>query len=83
MLQDNDFCTAPEVKSNDGKSGEYEKFMDSQVIRQTVSDISQRLGFRYPLKTEQILDMYDMCRYDQAWHLEKPSPWCAVSEAII
>lgn len=44
-----------------------------------VGDVSLRLGYKFPLKTQQIIDMYDMCRYDQAWHLERPSPWCAVS----
>lgn len=42
-----------------------------------MSDVSSRLGYKYPLKTQQVLDMFDMCRYDQAWNLESPSPWCA------
>lgn len=41
-----------------------------------VNDVSQRLGYKFPLKTQQVIDMYDMCRYDQAWTLDKPSPWC-------
>lgn len=48
-------------------------------MKQVISDVSERLGFKYPLKVNQILDMYEMCRYDQAWHLENASPWCAVS----
>lgn len=24
-----------------------------------------------------ILAMYDMCRYDKAWHVSERSPWCA------
>lgn len=23
--------------------------------------------------------MYDMCRYEQAWQVDRTSPWCAVS----
>lgn len=23
--------------------------------------------------------MYDICRYEQAWHVERVSVWCAVS----
>lgn len=43
---------------------------------QLVSDVSQRLGYRFPLKTQQVLDIFDMCRYDQAWFIDRPSPWC-------
>lgn len=45
-------------------------------MTQLVNDVSQRLGYKFPLKPEQIFDMYDMCAMDQAWTLEKPSPWC-------
>lgn len=42
-----------------------------------MNDVSARLGYKFPLKMNQITDMFDMCRYDQAWNLEKPSAWCA------
>lgn len=48
-------------------------------MKQVISDVSERLGFKFPLSEDQILNMYEMCRYDQAWILERPSPWCAVS----
>lgn len=46
-------------------------------MTQLVSDVAARLGYKFPLKLEQVIDMYDMCRYDQAWNLDAPSPWCA------
>lgn len=46
-------------------------------MTQLVSDVSQRLGYRFPLKVEQVFDIFDMCRYDQAWYVDRPSPWCA------
>lgn len=76
-------CSAFDKKNSNGGGGggeksEYKKFLKSQTITQLVSDVSQRLGYKFPLKVQQVLDIYDMCRYDQAWNLESPSPWCAV-----
>lgn len=64
------------IKSK-GEGSEYAKFLKSQTMVQLVSDVSQRLGSRFPMKAQQIFDMYDMCRYDQAWTIDSPSPWCA------
>lgn len=50
-----------------------------QTIKQLVSDVSERLGYKFPLKAEQVLAMYEMCRFDQAWQLDEPSAWCVVS----
>lgn len=38
-------------------------------MTQLVSDVSARLGYKYPLKVEQVLTMFDDCRYQQAWEL--------------
>lgn len=72
-----ELCPAYEKSKSKGDGTEYKKFIKSQTITQLVSDVSSRLGYKYPLKTQQVLDMFDMCRYDQAWNLEAPSPWCA------
>lgn len=57
---------------------EKKKFEKTQIFSQVILDISARLGFKYALKSDQIQDIYDMCRYDLAWNLDRPSPWCVV-----
>lgn len=47
-------------------------------MTQLISDVSQRLGYKVPLSVQQILSMYEMCSFDLAWELDKPSFWCAV-----
>lgn len=39
--------------------------------------MSQRLGFKFPLKFEQVLTIFEMCQYNQVWDSYSPSPWCA------
>ena len=31
------------------------------------------------MQREQIDTIWDMCRYEQAWHVDRSSAWCAVS----
>lgn len=51
-------------------------------MRQLVQDVSTRLGFNDSLQTRQVIAMLDMCRFDQAWNVDKPSPWCVVSASM-
>lgn len=78
-MQPYESCPAFEENNKAEKlaTSEVKKFESSPMFSQTVSDISSRLGFKFPLKTEQVLDIFDMCRFDQAWNLGHPSPWCA------
>lgn len=46
-------------------------------MSQLINDVSERLGFEYPLKMRQVFNMYDMCVYEQAWNQSDSSPWCA------
>lgn len=48
-------------------------------MKQLVADVSERLGYKYALDVKQVLAMFEMCRFDQAWQLDEPSPWCVVS----
>ncbi|XP_037908687.1 multiple inositol polyphosphate phosphatase 1-like [Hermetia illucens] len=67
-----------EQDNKNGEPGtELFKFKTSALLNQTISDISTRLGFQYPLEYKQIKLMWDMCRLEQAWYLDRPSPWCA------
>lgn len=71
-------CPAWNKQTAKADGSERKKFEQSQIFTQLVSDVSMRLGFKFPLKIEQIEDIFDMCRYDLAWKLDVPSPWCTV-----
>lgn len=51
-------------------------------MRQLVRDVSERLGFNDPLQVSQVLAMHEMCRFDQAWNVDEPSPWCVVGTSV-
>lgn len=68
----------PHIEFNaTGDGTEYAKFLKTQFIAQLVSDVSQRLGFKFTLEIQQILDIFEYCRLDQAWAPQQPSAWCA------
>ncbi|KAG5676678.1 hypothetical protein PVAND_006495 [Polypedilum vanderplanki] len=58
------------------QNSEYSKFMQTDVFKKMLEEVSIRLGYKYTLNAKQIDNMWDMCRYDQAWYLQEPSPWC-------
>lgn len=64
-----------EEKSKD-KNSEYKKFQNSDFYKQTLAQISTRLGFKYTLSAKQVDNVWDICRYDQAWDLDRESAWC-------
>ncbi|XP_063698995.1 multiple inositol polyphosphate phosphatase 1-like [Culicoides brevitarsis] len=79
LLKFYDMCPAFEEQSDKAKGpgSEYQKFIDSKVGQKFVSDVSMRLGFKFNLSLKQIDTIWDMCRYEQAWHLDKYSAWCS------
>lgn len=60
-----------------GANSEYGKYLKSDNIKKLVSDVSERLGFKSPLETQKVLDIYGMCIYYQSWNLSHSSAWCA------
>lgn len=44
------------------KNPEYDKFAEF-IKSRTIPEISQRLGYKFALKLEQVLDMFNMCKY--------------------
>uniref|UniRef100_A0A6B2E6E2 Multiple inositol polyphosphate phosphatase 1 n=1 Tax=Phlebotomus kandelakii TaxID=1109342 RepID=A0A6B2E6E2_9DIPT len=78
LLRPYDFCPAYETQSdaNDLPTSEVNKFIASETFQDTLNQISQRLGFKFQLTADQVEQIWDMCRYEQAWFLEKVSPWC-------
>lgn len=71
-------CRRTTKDINKSEESEYKKFQKSQKVGQIVNDVSSRLGFEQPLPLEKVLDMYEMCRYEQAYNVDKPSAWCTV-----
>ncbi|XP_062550122.1 multiple inositol polyphosphate phosphatase 1-like [Armigeres subalbatus] len=80
LLKAYDFCPAYDANKdkNDEPNSEASKFLQSRLYIQTLSEISKRLGFDYTLSTEQVEDLWDACRFEQAWHPYENSPWCSV-----
>lgn len=82
LLKPYDNC--PAWKNNDPDSSsnpdsELHKFMESDMYKKMLSDVSIRLGFKFPLTAAQVNSIWDLCRFEQSWFIGKLSPWCAVS----
>ncbi|KAI9563599.1 hypothetical protein GHT06_011063 [Daphnia sinensis] len=52
-------------------------FRQSVTFQNTLADVTTRLGFQYNMSSDDMLMIYDICRYQKAWYLEQISPWCA------
>lgn len=63
LLKPYAMCPPHQKYDTTGPGSEYANFIKSRTIVQLLSDVSQRLGFKYPLKLQQVLDMFNMCRY--------------------
>lgn len=59
---------------------EVSKFERSDQFQELISDVSERLGFNDRLTPRQVRDIYNLCRYEQAWHTHKGSIWCSVRD---
>lgn len=55
---------------------ESRRFQQNNEYQQLTRDVLRRLGFKFTLNASVITDIYDMCRYDKAWYVDKPSAWC-------
>lgn len=42
-----------------------------------LKEVSMRLGFKLVLPAAQVELIWDMCRFEQSWYIERLSPWCA------
>ncbi|XP_013107819.2 multiple inositol polyphosphate phosphatase 1 [Stomoxys calcitrans] len=81
LLRPYDYCQSWSSQNFKGAGSESAKFRNLPIWNQTMYDISRRLGFKYTLETEDIELMYDMCRYEQAWQVDRTSVWCAAFTA--
>ncbi|XP_030560735.1 multiple inositol polyphosphate phosphatase 1-like [Drosophila novamexicana] len=75
LLRPYDYCTDFKDKNYKGVGSEYQKYRTSAIWNNTVEDITRRLGFTV-LAEDDIKLMYDMCRYEQAWQVDRTSVWC-------
>lgn len=66
-------------ESLDESDSELSKFEESKTFQSVIKEVSRRLGFQKKLKTSDIMNMYDMCRYEQAWQQNATCIWCMVS----
>lgn len=58
---------------------ELENFFESRTFQNVIKEVSRRLHLKKKLKKRDILNMYDMCRYSQAWNKNVTCVWCLVS----
>ncbi|XP_066585295.1 multiple inositol polyphosphate phosphatase 1-like [Prorops nasuta] len=54
------------------------EFLDGPEMGNLIRNVSQRLGFSYVLPRDTVILMWDTCRFEQAWNINKSSPWCSV-----
>jgi len=66
-----------QVEDNEESSLEIRLFHQSETFRNTLARVTTRLGFQYNMSADDMLLIYDTCRYQKAWNLEKISAWCA------
>ncbi|GAB0089857.1 Multiple inositol polyphosphate phosphatase 1 [Sergentomyia squamirostris] len=78
LLRPYDHCSVWNTQSDalDQPTSEVNKFIASETFQNALSQVSQRLGFKFQLTADQVELIWDMCRYELAWELERVSPWC-------
>ncbi|XP_075235471.1 multiple inositol polyphosphate phosphatase 1-like [Lycorma delicatula] len=57
---------------------EYVKFINSDIMKKLIHEVSVRIGLHYDLEFSILQYIYFMCAYDNSWTVDKISPWCAV-----
>ncbi|KNC26265.1 hypothetical protein FF38_01168 [Lucilia cuprina] len=78
LLRPYDYCESWKGQNYKDADSESYRFRNSDIWNKTIADISKRLGFQYTLETSDVELMYDICRYEQAWQVDRTSVWCAV-----
>ncbi|XP_031777741.1 multiple inositol polyphosphate phosphatase 1 [Nasonia vitripennis] len=64
--------------SRDHVDAESERFIAGSEYQNLLQSVSRRLGFSYKINNDSVQLMYDMCRYEKAWEVNRLSPWCAI-----
>lgn len=66
-----------DVKNNPESLFELQRFKERDDYKRVIAHVSRRLGFRFTLNETLVRTMYDMCRYEKSWFVNRISPWCA------
>ncbi|XP_037932049.1 multiple inositol polyphosphate phosphatase 1-like, partial [Teleopsis dalmanni] len=77
LLRPYDYCESWKAHDYSSSTSETGKFRNSTIWNNTLDEVSKRLGFQYTLEASDVDLMYDMCRYEQAWQVDRTSVWCA------
>ncbi|XP_045133296.1 multiple inositol polyphosphate phosphatase 1-like isoform X1 [Portunus trituberculatus] len=64
-------------KNNETTYKERWLFTETEHFKKMVHAVSARLGFMHPLSTDEVVAMYDECRYEAAWWPQRKSAWCS------
>lgn len=71
------------IAVQNGPDTEMTTFRNTEIFQKLRRDVSTRVGYALPqlqpLSDKNILNMYEMCRFEKAWFPDKPNAWCAVS----
>lgn len=59
-------------------SAETRKFEKTDIFTDMIQEIDSRFGFNGSLQIGDAKNIYDICRYQQAWNISAGSPWCSV-----
>ncbi|XP_011496891.1 PREDICTED: multiple inositol polyphosphate phosphatase 1-like [Ceratosolen solmsi marchali] len=62
----------------DHVNDESDKFILGTEYQNLIQNVSSRLGFSHNINNESIGLMYDMCRYEKAWEINRLSIWCSI-----
>ncbi|XP_065205097.1 multiple inositol polyphosphate phosphatase 1-like [Planococcus citri] len=66
-----------DVENNQSTYREVNLFKESDVVENSISNISSRLGYNQSLEYDSVVLMYDMCSYEMAWYLNSRPAFCA------
>ncbi|XP_058795152.1 multiple inositol polyphosphate phosphatase 1-like [Phymastichus coffea] len=66
--------------ARDNVDWESERFItiNNTPYHELLTNVSIRLGFNYRIKNDSVQLMYDMCRYEKTWTVDRLSTWCSV-----
>lgn len=71
-------CSAWQTEVNNNKTNEQANvFIQKEEYKMLLQNVTSRLGFLYSVDPKLIRAAYEICRYDKATEIAKPSPWCA------
>lgn len=62
------------------------QFCNSDLFKKVVENVNHRLGFNdkdFDTREARVMNMYDLCRYENTWTEKPKSVWCSVGITFI